>query len=248
MQTVLRVEIELRRTSQVRAGNQTFEYTGFGSGNYSTGFPSKQEIVLSDKEVLYSQSQRRRAGVVFYSGLNAYGDLYVGNQKINAITGEVEIIDKPILRVAGSAVKIDEEYVSYVLELGTSTLKVILLHLVVKVAHSQTFNNESKFFEGIKVATKDDTNRALITHDLIYRQKQSSVDGTFNNYNSKQTVLGLNNLRPIPGVEGAFPGDITSTNQKSIVLPDMKVTYMLVVLLYLLKLQIQLTEIIDRSV
>ena len=117
------IEIELRRTSQVRAGNQTFEYTGFGSGNYSTGFPSKQEVVLSDKEVLYSQSQRRRAGVVFYSGLNAYGDLYVGNQKINAITGEVEIIDKPILRVAGSAVVIDEDYVPYVSGTRTSILR-----------------------------------------------------------------------------------------------------------------------------
>ena len=202
------IEVELRRTSQVRAGNQTFEYTGFGSGNYSTGFPSKQEIVLSDKEVLYSQSQRRRAGVVFYSGLNAYGDLYVGNQKINAITGEVEILDKPILRVAGSAVAVNEEYVPFVQ--GTQNV-----NLEGNIATSggeggtlaNAFNNESKFFEGIKVATKDDTNRALITHDLIYRQKQSSVEGTFNNYNAKQTALSPNNLRPTPGVEGAFPGD-----------------------------------------
>ena len=202
------IEVELRRTSQVRAGNQTFEYTGFGSGNYSTGFPSKQEIVLSDKEVLYSQSQRRRAGVVFYSGLNAYGDLYVGNQKINAITGEVEILDKPILRVAGSAAVVNEEYVPYVQ--GTKNVNIegnIATSGGEGGVLANAFNNESKFFEGVSISTKDSTNRALISHDLVYRQKQSSVEGSFNNYNAKQTSLSPNNLRPTPGVESVFPGD-----------------------------------------
>ena len=107
------IEIELRRTSQIRAGNQTFEYTGFGSGNYSTGFPSKQEVVLSDKEVLYSQSQRRRAGVVFYSGLNAYGDLMLVTRRLTLLLVKLRLLTNQS-RVAGSAVKIDEDYVSYV--------------------------------------------------------------------------------------------------------------------------------------
>ena len=204
------IDVELRRTSQVRAGNQTFEYTGFGSGNYSTGFPSKQEIVLSDKEVLYSQSQRRRAGVVFYSGLNAYGDLYVGNQKINAITGEVEIIDKPILRVAGSAAIVNEEYVPFVQ--GTKNVN-IEGNLATSGGEGGTlanqFNNTSKFFEGIFVATNDATNRAIIAHDLVYRPKASSVEGSFNNYTAKQTALNANNLKPTTGVQGTFPGDIS---------------------------------------
>ena len=208
--TIPEIEVELRRTSQVRAGNQTFEYTGFGSGNYSTGFPSKQEIVLSDKEVLYSQSQRRRAGVVFYSGLNAYGDLYVGNQKINAITGEVEIIDKPILRVAGSAAVVNEEYVPYVQ--GTKNVN-IEGNLATSGGEGGTlanqFNNTSKFFEGIFVATNDATNRAIIAHDLVYRPKASSVEGSFNNYTAKQTALNANNLKPTTGVQGTFPGDIS---------------------------------------
>lgn len=168
------IQIELRRTSQIRAGNQTFEYTGFGSGNYSTGFPSKQKRVLSDREVLYSQAQRRRAGIVFYSGLNSYGDLYVGNQKINAVTGEVEILDKPILRVAGSAAVVNDEYVPYVS--GSKNVN-IEGNLVTggganKIANN--FNNESYFNEGIKVATKDPAtvNRALTTHDVIYSLRQ----------------------------------------------------------------------------
>lgn len=207
--TVPQIDIELRRTSQVRAGNQTFEYTGFGSGNYSTGFPSKQEIVLSDREVLFSQSQRRRAGVVFYSGLNAYGDLYVGNQKINAITGEVEILDKPILRVAGTALAVNAEFVPYVQ--GTKNVNIEgNLNTQGGAGNNlpNNFNNSSKFTEGIFVSTNDQTNRAIISHDICLRQKQSTVEGTFNNYTAKQIQYAGSNLKPTGGTEGEFPGDI----------------------------------------
>ena len=213
------IAIELRRTSQVRAGNQTFEYTGFGSGNYSTGFPSKQEIVLTDKEVLYSQSQRRRAGVVFYSGLNAYGDLYVGNQKINAITGEVEILDKPILRVAGSAVAVNEEYVPYV----AGGKNVYIEGNLATDGGSgndlpNAFNNLSKFGEGAEISNRDDSNRALISHDLCLRQKVSDVAASFSNGANKQIALSIGNTKPTPGIEGEFPGDIrykSKINRKS---------------------------------
>ena len=103
-----RVYMELRRPSQARSGNHTFEYTGFGPGNYSTAFPSRQEYVLSDDEVLFSQAKRQDGGVVFYSGLNANGDLFVGNQRINAISGEETKIDDSVLRVAGENADEDE--------------------------------------------------------------------------------------------------------------------------------------------
>ncbi len=202
------IDVELRRTSQVRAGNQTFEYTGFGSGNYSTGFPSKQEIVLTDKEVLYSQSQRRRAGVVFYSGLNAYGDLYVGNQKINAITGEVEILDKPILRVAGTAVAVNEEYVPYAP--GTKNV-YIEGNLATDGGAGNSifnrFNNYTELNDGVQVSNREKNNRALISHDLCLRQKISDVGATFSNYTNKQIALSINNTKPTPGIEDEFPGD-----------------------------------------
>ncbi len=205
----IEIGCELRRTSQVRAGNQTFEYTGFGSGNYSTGFPSKQEKVLSDKEVLYSQAQRRRAGVVFYSGLNAYGDLYVGNQKINAITGETEILDKPILRVAGSAVVADSEFVPYV----TSTKNVIIDGTLTTVGNASAtpnlLRNHTIMDEGASIATRDpvNLNRALLTHDVNYRPKGSALAATATNGTIKQTALSSTNLVPVIGAEGTFKGD-----------------------------------------
>ena len=41
--------VEMRRGSIVRAGNQTFEYVGFGPGNYSTGLPERQDRSLDRK-------------------------------------------------------------------------------------------------------------------------------------------------------------------------------------------------------
>lgn len=85
--TEKRLYVELRRPSIARSGNHTFEYLGFGPGNYSTGFPLRQEVVLSDAQDFYAQSKKENGGIVFYTGLNSNGDLYIGNKKINAITG-----------------------------------------------------------------------------------------------------------------------------------------------------------------
>ena len=91
--TERRLYVELRRPSIARSGNHTFEYLGFGPGNYSTGFPLRQEIVLSDIQDFYAQAKREDGGIVFYTGLNSNGDLYIGNKKINAITGEETFLE-----------------------------------------------------------------------------------------------------------------------------------------------------------
>ena len=92
-----RLYVELRRPSIARSGNHTFEYLGFGPGNYSTGFPLRQEVVLTDIQDFYAQAKRENAGIVFYTGLNSNGDLYIGNRKINAITGEETFLESAAL-------------------------------------------------------------------------------------------------------------------------------------------------------
>jgi len=82
------IEVELRRPSTIRSGNHTFEYVGFGPGNYSTAFPIRQTKVLSAEEQKYSQSLKEAGGIAFYSGLNSNGDLYIGNTVINAVSGK----------------------------------------------------------------------------------------------------------------------------------------------------------------
>jgi len=98
---VVPIQVELRRHSIQRSGNHTFEYTGFGPGNYSTAFPQTQVEVLSADQIKLSQSLKEAAGVSFYSGLNSNGDLFIGNQVINPVTGQITSDDIAQLNVVG---------------------------------------------------------------------------------------------------------------------------------------------------
>jgi|694.fasta_scaffold00167_99 hypothetical protein len=93
--------IELRRPSIIRASGHTFEYLGFGPGNYSTGLPQVQVRSLTEKESFLAQSQKRSAGVVVYTGMNSDGDFYIGNKKSSSATGQEITFDVPVPTVTG---------------------------------------------------------------------------------------------------------------------------------------------------
>ena len=99
--TVAPINVEFRRHSILRSGNHTFEYLGFGPGNYSTAFPQTQVETLTQNQVRFSQSIKEEAGVAFYSGLNSNGDLFIGNQVINPVTGQITNEDIAQLNVVG---------------------------------------------------------------------------------------------------------------------------------------------------
>jgi hypothetical protein len=93
--------VELRRHSIIRASGHTFEYVGFGPGNYSTAFPDKQNRAISADEELLAQSTRREGGINFYTGMNDKGISYSGNKRLSTITGREEIFDTPVETVEG---------------------------------------------------------------------------------------------------------------------------------------------------
>ena len=95
------VPVELRRGSLIRAANQTFEYVGFGQGNYSVALPEKQTKVLSTEDRKLGQTQKRNGGQNYYTGLNDVGEYFVGNKVIKGTTGEEEIFDAPLPTVTG---------------------------------------------------------------------------------------------------------------------------------------------------
>ena len=100
--------VELRRNSLVRASNHTFEYLGFGPGNYSTAFPERQDRTISPQEELLAQSTKISGGVVVYTGMNADGEFYVGNKKINATTGKEEVFDTPVPTITGFDISVNK--------------------------------------------------------------------------------------------------------------------------------------------
>ena len=93
--------IELRRNSILRASGHTFEYLGYGPGNYSTALPERQDRDLSKTEELLAQSTKQNGGVVVYTGMNSDGDFYIGNKKVSSATGQEEVFDAPIPTVTG---------------------------------------------------------------------------------------------------------------------------------------------------
>jgi hypothetical protein len=95
------VPVESRRNSLIRAANQTFEYVGFGQGNYSVALPEKQTKVLSTEDRKLGQTQKRGGGQNFYTGLNDVGEYFIGNKVVKGTTGEEEIFDAPITSVTG---------------------------------------------------------------------------------------------------------------------------------------------------
>ena len=93
--------IEFRRPSIIRASGHTFEYLGFGPGNYSTGLPQVQERTLTEREDFLGQSQERSCGTVVYTGMNNRGDFYIGNKRVTSATGEEKTFDAPVPTVTG---------------------------------------------------------------------------------------------------------------------------------------------------
>ena len=93
--------LEFRRNSIIRASAHTFEYIGYGPGNYSTAFPSKQTKQLTLEEQINVQAQAIGGGVVNYTGMNDRGDFYIGNKRIASNTGREQVYDTPIQTIVG---------------------------------------------------------------------------------------------------------------------------------------------------
>jgi hypothetical protein len=109
------IPVELRRNSIIRASAHTFEYLGFGPGNYSTALPERQDRVLSNQEELLSQSLKNDGGICIFTAMNSDGDFYTGNKKINSSTGQEEVYDSPIPTTTGD--DLDDKSVSAGLDL-----------------------------------------------------------------------------------------------------------------------------------
>ena len=93
--------VELRRPSFIRASGHTFEYLGYGPGNYSTTLPQKQSRVLTQDEVKNAQVRKKAGGLVAYNGLNDQGDYYTNSKKTVAATGQDKVIEGPIVTYTG---------------------------------------------------------------------------------------------------------------------------------------------------
>ena len=183
------ISIEFRRPSIVRASGHTFEYLGYGPGNYSTGLPQVQSITLTEREEFLVQSQERSGGIVVYTGMNNNGDSFIGNRKTSSSTGEEVTFDNPIPTITGE----DPSRLSAVFDEVT-----VKERLVVEGGNSGTilsqfdgpvtFNKEVKFTDAVNARSQlkvsSDTqstttaNGALVVSGGVGIAKNLNVGGT----------------------------------------------------------------------
>jgi hypothetical protein len=97
------VPVEFRRNSIIRASGHTFEYVGYGAGNYSTSLPENQDREIERDERLISQSTKNSGGIVYYGGMDENGDFYSANRKFSSSTGEQQVYDLPIPTVVSES-------------------------------------------------------------------------------------------------------------------------------------------------
>ena len=140
------ISVEFRRPSILRASGHTFEYVGYGPGNYSTGLPQVQVTTLSEREEFLVQSQERSGGIVVYNGINSNGDVYNGNTKTSSSSGEIVSYDIPNSTITGE----DPNRLSVVFD-----EVIIKERLVVEGGNSNSslsqFNGPVTFSEEVKI-------------------------------------------------------------------------------------------------
>ena len=190
--------IEFRRPSILRASSHTFEYLGYGPGNYSTALPQVQDRTLTEREEFLSQSQERSNGLVVYTGMNNKGDFFIGNQKKSSATGEEINFDIPVSTVTGE----DPARLSAVFD-----EVIIKERLVVEGGKSNqvlsqfdgpvTFNEKIKFDSNVKISaptgSASTTSGALVVTGGVGIGGTVHIGGDLHFPDDKKLLLGDNN-------------------------------------------------------
>jgi hypothetical protein len=189
--------IEFRRPSILRASGHTFEYLGYGPGNYSTGLPQVQVKSLSEKEAYLVQSQQRSAGSVIYTGMNNDGDFYIGNTKYSAASGQQSTFSIPTPTITGLdpnrlSVVYDEVTIKERLLVEGGNSGTILSQFdgpvtftkEVKIDNSATITGEVKIngnttFNSTVDSTSKDSG-AIVIEGGVGIEKNLNVGGSFN--------------------------------------------------------------------
>jgi len=159
------IAIELRRPSILRASGHTFEYLGYGPGNYSTALPQIQARTITEREDFLSQSQEKSCGSVVYTGMNSDGDFFIGNTKYSSVSGEQTTFDIPIPTVTGQ----DPSRLSAVFDETIVKERILVEGGKSKQILSQ-FDGPVTFNENVIINDEFKLNGALITTGLILQK------------------------------------------------------------------------------
>ena len=157
--------MEIRRHSILRASGHTFEYLGYGPGNYSTALPVKQNRLLSDDEVLVAQARQQNGGTVVYTGMNDRGEFYSGATKINGATGEETVIQAPVVSFYG------DDAISEGTKRNSGVFDDLVIKERITVEGGENSNQTSQFYGPVNFSQKvtNSSEDGLETRDLYIK-------------------------------------------------------------------------------
>jgi hypothetical protein len=163
---------ETRRFTSIRASGHTFEYLGYGPGNYSTALPQRQNRVITDEEERLAISKEEKGGVVFFSGMNDRGDFFTGDR---LTAKETFIGETP----SDSTATYDDVYIRNTLRVGGGSNRLLPSEFRGPVNFTNKITSTaSQGIEAIKLQLKGnsiqdpsfqigpDSNPALIVNEL----------------------------------------------------------------------------------
>ena len=93
--------VEFRRPSSIRATGHTFEYVGFGPGNYSTALPERQGVSLTPTQKVLSYNFQSSGGKNNFNGTDDEGNFFLNNSVTYSNTGKTVNYDIPSPTVTG---------------------------------------------------------------------------------------------------------------------------------------------------
>ena len=192
--------IEFRRHSIIRASGHTFEYLGYGPGNYSSAFPDRQDRQISAAEEVLSQSFQEEGGFVVYTGMNSDGDFYISNKRVITTAGEEEVFSTPRPRYRGESKAVPNT------KLGFNVVKASEINLsdAIRVDGGEDKTTISQFDGPVILNNKltVTSNKGVETPDL-FLQGEETV--------SRKYTVGVTqptSAIELTGVGAGNPGDI----------------------------------------
>jgi hypothetical protein len=180
--------IEFRRHSILRASGHTFEYVGFGPGNYSNAFPDRQDRQITEQEELLSQSFKVDGGINVYTGMNNDGDFYIGNKRVSSATGQEDVFDAPVPSVRGEEIFVETGTAAAINIVNTENVNVTRS---IKVEGGKDGNNVSEFNGPVVFNDKITSNSSRgIEANSIYLQGNATISRKYTVGISTPSIAG----------------------------------------------------------
>ena len=172
--------VEFRRNSIIRASGHTFEYLGFGPGNYSTALPERQDRQFRSVERILSQSVSDNGGTPFYNGLDDKGNAYTVTKFTSGATGQDLITNAPIPTVRGEDLTSNSDAIGF--DVGSTEQLTINRGLKVDGGKDNNiiseFNGPAVFNEKVTINNSVEANSLLIQGDQIIAREYTTGIGT----------------------------------------------------------------------